>query len=134
MKKIITGFLFLLSLSAFANPETITCDKNAMFGFGKLTRVEFVRVGTTDYDMTVSKEKSCGRGSGCMFLDEKFKKTVSLFQSPGVENLLITPDMDRSGDDIKIYTNFGKCKVKIKSKNFKFSGKAIDVDGVSYLE
>jgi hypothetical protein len=125
------AFIATLALSsAFANlPENITCDSQDFFHLRKLTRIEFTKTDTTTYKLTLFKEESCGPGTGCMHLAEKFTKNVYLFESPMGDHLIVTPGLDfgRYDDSITINLQTHRCKVKL-SNGTRFRGRVIDIN------
>jgi hypothetical protein len=124
MKLFVLSLLALGSFSTFANSGNIVCDQGRLFGGMK--RIEFTHIGGVNWELAASQVKSCGRGSGCSHLALKFKKTVSLMESPAVRGLIIAIPHLNDGDKIVIDTNKKKCKVKIRSEKYRFSGELLD--------
>jgi len=119
MKTLLTIFTITFSTIVLAAPNYFMCDSSSLF---KYQRLEFSKLNATDFDFTLSKEESCGRGSGCSHLSEKIKTVVTLIESPTKKNLFITPSYIQ-GEKIEINLNSGKCKIQLKEYKVKIKAK-----------
>jgi hypothetical protein len=124
MKTLLVALFALGSFSSFANNGSIVCDQYRLFGGMK--RIEINHISGVNWELTALKEESCGRGSGCSRLAIEFKKTVSLMESPAVRDVIVSIPHLSSGDNVTIDISNKKCKVKIQSENYRFSGELLD--------
>ncbi len=122
MTKLLLSLLFIGSFSALATSHSIVCDKASIFGGMK--RIELDHIEGVQWELAAYKVKSCGQDSGCSYLDLKFKTTVSLMESPSSKNTIIS--IPHLNHDIKVSINNKRCKVKIPSKGYRFTGKRIN--------
>lgn len=125
MKLILIAFLSLLTATAFAFPLSFTCDDNGPFGFGMLSRIDFVKKEGNQYLMTVYKER---QGECCRYLQKKGETLISLIESPTQFGTFVTPE-NETNMDVSISLSKKKCKVKglySGGAQLKFKGKLVD--------